>query len=234
MRYSAAVLEQSDAVRRAPTTAVAEIADLHRYTRREAQGITKVERLNGNVGYLRMREFVDPAFAGAHLAAAMTLLSGTDALLVDLRYCRGGSPAAVQFLCSYFFDAFREPVHLNDIVEGSELDDPVLDLLLAAVRAVSGPAGLRAHRSSHLLRRRGVRLQHEGDRPGDAGGGTDRRRRAPELDGPADRPLRAHRPHARSVNPITGTNWEGTGITPDVAVREDEAYPVAYRTALRR
>ena len=39
-------------------------------------------------------------------------------------------------------------------------------------------------------------------------------------------------PHARSVNPVTGTNWEGTGVEPDVATSEAEAYDVAYRAAL--
>jgi hypothetical protein len=40
-------------------------------------------------------------------------------------------------------------------------------------------------------------------------------------------------PFARSVNPVTGTNWEGTGVTPDVAVPEAEACDVAYAKALR-
>ena len=40
-------------------------------------------------------------------------------------------------------------------------------------------------------------------------------------------------PFARSVNPFTGTNWEGTGVTPDVAVPEAEAFDVAYAKALR-
>jgi C-terminal processing protease CtpA/Prc len=40
-------------------------------------------------------------------------------------------------------------------------------------------------------------------------------------------------PFARSVNPVTGTNWQGTGVVPDVAVPEAQAYDVAYATALR-
>lgn len=40
-------------------------------------------------------------------------------------------------------------------------------------------------------------------------------------------------PHARSVSPVTGTNWEGTGVIPDVPVAADEAYRVAYEKALR-
>jgi len=40
-------------------------------------------------------------------------------------------------------------------------------------------------------------------------------------------------PFARSVNPVTGTNWQGTGVVPDIAVPAAEAYDVAYGRALR-
>ena len=40
-------------------------------------------------------------------------------------------------------------------------------------------------------------------------------------------------PFARSINPVTGTNWEGTGVNPDVGVAAREAYDVAYEKALR-
>jgi hypothetical protein len=40
-------------------------------------------------------------------------------------------------------------------------------------------------------------------------------------------------PFARSVNPVTGTRWEGTGVVPDIAVLAAEAYDVAYGKALR-
>ena len=40
-------------------------------------------------------------------------------------------------------------------------------------------------------------------------------------------------PFARSVNPVTGTNWQGTGVVPDVAVPEAQACDTAYATALR-
>jgi hypothetical protein len=40
-------------------------------------------------------------------------------------------------------------------------------------------------------------------------------------------------PFARSVNPVTGTNWQGTGVVPDIAGPAAEAYDVAYGNALR-
>jgi hypothetical protein len=41
-------------------------------------------------------------------------------------------------------------------------------------------------------------------------------------------------PFARSVNPVTGTNWQGTGVVPDVAVAAEQAYDVAYARALEQ
>ena len=38
-------------------------------------------------------------------------------------------------------------------------------------------------------------------------------------------------PFARAVNPVTGSNWEGVGVQPDVAVPSDEALDKAIRLA---
>ena len=51
---------------------------------------------------------------------------------------------------------------------------------------------------------------------------------------PHDVPLHIAVPFARSVNPVTGTNWQGTGVVPDVAVPEAQAYDVAYARALEQ
>jgi hypothetical protein len=39
-------------------------------------------------------------------------------------------------------------------------------------------------------------------------------------------------PHARSINPVTGTNWEAVGVEPDIAVPAEDAFERAYRLAL--
>ncbi|HZG38879.1 MAG TPA: peptidase, partial [Nodosilinea sp.] len=83
--------------------------------------LNKVERLAGNVGYIQLFSFEPPEFAGESLAAAMTLVAHTDALMFDLRHNQGGSPATVALLCSYLFPA-HPPIHLNDLY-WSETDE---------------------------------------------------------------------------------------------------------------
>lgn len=41
-------------------------------------------------------------------------------------------------------------------------------------------------------------------------------------------------PTGRAISPITKTNWEGTGVTPDVDVPADQALLVARVTALKK
>ena len=44
----------------------------------------------------------------------------------------------------------------------------------------------------------------------------------------------AFSPTGRAINPRTGTDWEGVGVVPDVAVAEGDALAIAHRLALRR
>lgn len=81
-----------------------------RAARSEAFGFTRVERLEGNVGVIDLRKLVRPDFAAPAAAAALTLVAGTDALVLDLRRCSGGTPEMVAMMASYFLDP--EPVHL--------------------------------------------------------------------------------------------------------------------------
>src|SRR5512141_1362996 len=77
-------------------------------------GIERVERLDGNVGYMELRAFGPTDMVGDALSSAMRLLSGTDALILDLRRNGGGEPESVAYLMSHFFAA-DDKRHLNDL-----------------------------------------------------------------------------------------------------------------------
>jgi hypothetical protein len=195
-------------------------------------GIHRVERLEGNVGYIDLRRVALPQDAGASIAAAMELVSGTYALIIDLRRNGGGSPDGVVFWCSYLFDG--PATHLNDIFEAETgetrqfwsvsyvpgpryTDKPVY--LLTSHETFSGGEDF-----CYTLQALG-RAQLIGET---TGGGAH-----PTRTQPLSPTMAISVPFARSVNPITGTNWEGTGVVPEVSVAAEKAYDVAYGTALR-
>ncbi len=195
-------------------------------------GIQRVERLDGNVGYIDLRGVALPQHAGGSIAAAMELISGTYALIIDLRRNGGGSPDGVVFWCSYLFDG--PGTHFNDIFEAETgetrqfwslpyvpgpryLDKPVY--LLTSRETFSGGEDF-----CYTLQALG-RAQLIGETTGGGAHPTGMRPLTPTM--------AISVPFARSVNPITGTNWEGTGVEPDVPVAAVEAYDVAYGMALR-
>lgn len=73
----------------------------------------RVERLPGNIGYIKLNNFFAPELGAETVAAAMNFVANTDALIIDLRENGGGDPAMVALICSYFFG--DKPVHLNDL-----------------------------------------------------------------------------------------------------------------------
>ena len=195
-------------------------------------GIFRVERLDGNVGYIDLHGVAPPEEAGPAITAAMELVKGTYALIIDLRRNHGGSPHGVAFWCSYLFpDA---DTHLGDIyradtgettqfwslayVPGTRyLDRPVY--LLTSHETFSGGEDL-----CYTLQAQG-RAEVIGET---TGGGAH-----PTRTIPISETVAVSVPFARSVNPVTGTNWQGTGVVPDTAVPAAEAYDVAYGRALR-
>lgn len=96
-----------------------------------------VERLPGNVGYLKLSRFIVPAMARETAAAAMAFLANADAVVVDLRGNPGGSPEMVELILSYFFGP--EPVPLL-ATYSRFLDTTVERRTLAEVPAAASPA----------------------------------------------------------------------------------------------
>ena len=194
-------------------------------------GIRRVERLDGNVGYLDVRRVAMPANAGPAIGAAMELVAGTYALILDLRQNHGGSPEGVVVWCSYLLD--ERPTHLNDIfhadtgetrqfwalpyVPGTRYTDrPVY--VLTSGRTFSGGEDF-----AYTLQALG-RATVVGET---TGGGAH-----PTRGFPISAAVHIGIPFARSINPVTGTNWQGTGVVPDVTVPEAQARDTAYAKAL--
>ena len=195
-------------------------------------GIRRVERLDGNVGYLDVRRVGMPAFAGPAISAAMELVAGTYALIIDLRRNGGGAVEGVVFWCSYLFG--EKPVHLNDIFHADTGETrqfwalpyvPGTPYLDRPVFVLSGPRTFSGGEDFCYTLQALGRATVIGER---TGGGAH-----PTRPFPISPAVHIAVPFARSINPVTGTNWQGTGVVPDVAVPEEQAYDVAYARALR-
>jgi C-terminal processing protease CtpA/Prc len=198
-------------------------------------GFEKVERLEGNIGYLDLRGFFDADTAGETAAAAMTFLANTDALIIDVRKNGGGSPGMVALLCSYLFDG--SPRHLNSLAwrksGGEEVQQwwtlpyvPGKKFVGKDVYVLTSKRTFSAAEefTYNLLTQKRAIIVGE-----TTGGGA-------HPGGP--RPINDHFavwvPSGRAINPVTNTNWEGKGVKPDVAVPEDHALKTAHLAALKK
>jgi hypothetical protein len=159
----------------------------------------------------------------------MAPLQKTRALIVDVRRNGGGSPDSVSYLVSYFLRS-GERVHINTFINrnpGTETfrstdffssttpfsyaGKPVY--VLTSVRTFSGGEEFAYDMQVMKL----AELVGETTGGGANPGGT-----VPLAAG-----LTMFIPGGRARNPITGTNWEGVGVVPDVAVSSENALKVA-------
>lgn len=192
----------------------------------------EIKILPGNVGYLKFNRFYDASLAGPTAVAAMNFLANTDALIIDLRDNGGGSPSLIQLITSYFFE---EPEHLNSFyiregertqqfwtlpyVPGHKMTETEIFLLTSSY-TFSG-----AEEFTYNLKNM-KRATVVGET---TGGGA--------------HPVSTHLindnfainiPFGKAVNPITNSNWEGTGIEPHIKTTREAAFDQAYLLALEK
>jgi retinol-binding protein 3 len=189
----------------------------------------KVERLPSNIGYLKFNAFPDPAVCGPTAIAAMNFLGNVDAIIFDLRENGGGHPDMIALISTYLF---AEPTHLNDLFDRKE-DSTSQHWTLPYVpgkRLVGKPVYvLTAKRTFSGAEEFTYNLKN-----------LKRATIIGETTGGGAHPVSGHRiddhfmigvPFARAVSPVTKTNWEGTGVEPDVKVPADQALDVAKKMA---
>jgi hypothetical protein len=199
--------------------------------RRANFGIRKAEILEGNVGYLAIEGFEGGPEAGATVVAAMNFLGNTDALILDLRRNGGGGPSVIQMVFGYLLD---EPTHImgfyareNDTHEQfwSPPYVPGPSLADVPVFVLVGPrtfSAAEAFSFSMQTLRRGVVV---GER---TPGGSHPVRPIPI----SGTDFVVHVPFARTVDPRVDSDWEGTGIIPDIPTSGEDALETAHLEAL--
>lgn len=198
--------------------------------RRENYAFRKVERLEGNIGYLAFDLFIPDEEAKKTAAAALAFLRNCDALIFDLRSNGGGSPEMIQFITSYLFDS---RTHLNDMIDrdgnvvseywtldkipGQRFSADLPVYVLTSKRTFSGAEEF-SYNLKNLKRATIV---------GETTGGGAHPVRGEQIN---DR-FAVRVPFMRANNPISKTNWEGTGVEPDVKVPAPDALAKAIELA---
>ena len=195
-------------------------------------GFNKAEILEGNVGYLKFDFFADPAICGPTVVAAMNFLANVDAIIFDLRENGGGDPKMVAFVSSYLF---AERTHLNDLWtrKGDITDQYWTDPYVPGKRLDGKPAFVLTSKDTFSGGEEFTNNLKALKRAIIVG----------ETTGGGAHPVRGHHvtdhfgigvPFARAINPITHTNWEGTGVEPDVKVAAADALTTAQKLAAEK
>jgi hypothetical protein len=210
----------------------ADMEEAREWTERQGYGIEKIERLPGNVGYIDLRAFGTTEFAGPAYTAAMSLLAGTDALILDLRQNGGGSPDSVAYLMSHFFplgdrrhliDFYHRPTDTTRQVwlvptVTQRYDKPVY--VLTSAGTFSGGEDCAY----------GFQAQKRGTLVGESTGGGSN----PVSWFSVGHGIVVSIPTSRATNFVTKTNWEHVGVKPDIAVPAAQALQTAHVDILRK
>jgi hypothetical protein len=196
-----------------------------------AGSVGEVARHSDGVGVLALNGLDAVHIAAPYLEAAFALLHGARGVVLDLRRNGGGDPGTVALVLDWLLGG--EPTHISDVIYRDRTRQwwttgRLADRALPRDTPVSVLVGEHTFSSGEAL---AYHVQSQG-------GGTLVGQPTP---GAADHitpvaisgHVRALLPEARVRDAVTATNWEGTGVVPDIPCEPAEALKTAIE-ALRR
>ncbi|MEM6537244.1 MAG: S41 family peptidase [Pseudomonadota bacterium] len=193
---------------------------------KRGQGITHVEVLEGNIGYIRIKSFYELEQAFPHYRAAFDMVADTNALILDLRDNHGGSPQTAWPVQWTFLErGSPSPTKIDSRRDGHvpREEPPVLwqryGIEKPLVIVTNGDTFSAPEAVAYTLQSEG-RAAVFGER---SGGG------AHMLDDGKDlgTGFTLYTPTTRPISVTTGQNWEGKGVVPDVQVSNSDAVDAA-------
>jgi hypothetical protein len=188
------------------------------------------EKLPGNIGYIRVHGFPPPEVFGAPFESAMKELAGADAIIIDLRDNGGGSPQSVMLAAGYFIPKrtlvakiYSRPNDSTTEMWTTEVPRPHFQkglYILTNGRTFSAAEAMAYHMKA--LGRAVI--------VGEASGGGAHRVNPADVGKGFILMVAVTKP----TNVVTGGDWEGTGVIPDLAVPADSAVQAAQVAALKK
>jgi hypothetical protein len=214
-----------------------QVPDSTIYIKREANhryynyGISKVNRLEGNIVYIDLRKFVPVTDVSKKtIDAAMTMNPDPNGFIIDLRENGGGEIDMGRYINSYFF---KDSVHLSDVINritgktDSYWTEPGLIrqkfVITPVYVLISGNTFSAAEEFAYTLKglRRAVIIGEQS-----AGGAHGFGSKA------VNNNIVISIPYERIENAVTKDNWEGTGVVPDIAIASSKALEKAHLLAM--
>ncbi len=198
-------------------------------------GLKEVKILDGNIGYINVSNFSLGNFleqAKIAVSSAMSFVKNTDALILDMKNNPGGSNDLTIYLLSYFFsetkqplwDAYHRPSNkttkFNTVKTNGEkyLNKPLYILLdngsFSAPEAFA--YSLKHYEMATVIGEKSYGGAH------------------PSLVYKINDEFSILIPTSRIINPITKTDWEQKGVTPNIETSSKKALITAQIIALEK
>ncbi len=191
-------------------------------------GFTTVKKIDGNIGYLKLDGFQDPAYAEETAIESINNLAGSKTVIIDLRENHGGEGKMVRLIASYFLPATTQLTSLyfraadstreswtHEEVKGKRFLDE--DLYILVSKNTASAAESFAYTMQNY--RRAVII----------GENTRGAAHWVETYPYSELGFYMEIPVARPINPVTQKSWEGTGVQPDIKVEANRALEECLR-----
>ena len=194
----------------------------YRLRMKEHTGFTKLEWIDGRIGYLELRRFNLLSEAKEMIGVAMKFLAGADAIIIDLRENGGGSG---DYLSSYFLP---HPTQLTGAYyrEGNDLQESWTSRTIEGERMLDVPLFLLTGKKTFSAAESfayDMKVRRRATLVGDSTKGGAHDTEYFKIDDQFELYLSV----GRGINPVTKTNWEGIGVIPDILVPASSALDTA-------
>ncbi|MEL7188246.1 MAG: S41 family peptidase [Pseudomonadota bacterium] len=189
---------------------------------RSGQGITRVEVLEDNIGYIRINSFFELEPAYKHYRAAFDMVASTDALILDFRDNHGGSSQTTWPIQWTFLEpGSPSPMTIESRLDGVEpREEPAV---LWKRYGTERPLAILIDKSTFSAPEAvAFTLQQAGRAVvvgENSGGGAHMLDDGDVL----TTGFTLYTPTSRPVSVETGANWEGVGVTPNIPAEPADA-----------